>query len=84
MEGHPGVNDCNMLAKDLDPGNENRMIDKEMCVLDLKPGTTIGTFWLKKPGILKLDLKDKRKKPIFGKISVEQSSNYIGICIRMM
>ena len=71
-------------------GNNNRdeqqMSEIELNVRDIKPDTKVGYFWLKKPRKLKLDLKPKEKSkiPIIEQIGVEESSNYIGICIRIL
>ena len=95
---HPGIADCDRIDENKinvagAEGEEVRKIienmrDKEMCVLDRKPETEFGVFWLKKPNKLKLDLQPwpwkKARKPKIVKQSIEPSSNYIGMWIWML
>ena len=61
-------------------GIGKNMKDKEMCVVDIKPKTDVGIFWLKEPDGLELDLRPtiKERKPLIKGILPKQRRNYIG------
>ena len=66
----------------------NRMIDKEMCTVHIKPETKIGYFSLQKPKFLrfkerKIDFnpKEKSKTPGTMKRQFRSDRYYTGICI---
>ena len=75
----------------------DRMKDKEMCTIAIKPDINVGIFWLQTPDRLrsnkwKLDLSPQEtsrkakitKMPPKGHVLRPNGGNYIGICIRLL
>ena len=56
------------------------MRDKAMCVVDTKPDTDVGIFWLKNPNGLDLDIDPeiRAREPMIVKIKPRQDGIYMG------
>ena len=56
------------------------MKDKAMCVVDFKPDTDVGIFWLKNPDGLEFDMSPEleERKPKIVKMKSRQDGIYMG------